>query len=82
MESVVARRAAMPLARPLDANPPITFGARTALNNRAQAHERLGITLIHAEPYDAPARGKMERWWRTLPSRSSTSSGTWRRSTT
>lgn len=30
------------------------------------ACERLGITLIHAKPYDAPARGKMERFWRTL----------------
>jgi len=28
--------------------------------------ERLGITLIHARPRDAPARGKMERFWRTL----------------
>jgi len=28
--------------------------------------ERLGITLIHARPYDAPARGKMERFWRSL----------------
>lgn len=28
--------------------------------------ERLGVTLIHARPYDAPARGKMERFWRTL----------------
>lgn len=27
---------------------------------------RLGIALIHAKPYDAPARGKMERFWRTL----------------
>ena len=27
---------------------------------------RLGITLLHARPYDAPARGKMERFWRTL----------------
>jgi putative transposase len=26
----------------------------------------LGVTLIHAKPYDAPARGKMERFWRTL----------------
>jgi transposase InsO family protein len=25
---------------------------------------RLGITLLHAKPYDAPARGKMERFWR------------------
>ena len=30
------------------------------------ACERLGITLIHARPYDAAARGKMERFWRTL----------------
>jgi transposase InsO family protein len=28
--------------------------------------ERLDLTLIHARPYDAPARGKMERFWRTL----------------
>lgn len=27
---------------------------------------RLGITLVHARPYDPEARGKMERWWRTL----------------
>jgi transposase InsO family protein len=27
---------------------------------------RIGITLIHAKPYDAPARGKMERFWRTM----------------
>jgi putative transposase len=27
---------------------------------------RLGINLLHARPYDAPARGKMERFWRTL----------------
>jgi len=27
---------------------------------------RLGVTLLHARPYDAPARGKMERFWRTL----------------
>ena len=30
------------------------------------ACERLEITLLHARPYDAPARGKMERFWRTL----------------
>jgi len=30
------------------------------------ACERLGITLVHARPGDAPARGKMERFWRTL----------------
>ena len=28
--------------------------------------ERLGVTLLHARPGDAPARGKMERFWRTL----------------
>lgn len=28
--------------------------------------ERLGVSLVHARPYDAPARGKMERFWRTL----------------
>ncbi len=27
---------------------------------------RLGITLSHAQPYDPQARGKMERYWRTL----------------
>ena len=27
---------------------------------------RLGISLLHARPYDARARGKMERFWRTL----------------
>lgn len=30
------------------------------------ACERIGITLVHAKPYDAPARGKMERFWSTL----------------
>jgi putative transposase len=27
---------------------------------------RLGLTLMHARPYDAQARGKIERFWRTL----------------
>lgn len=27
---------------------------------------RLGIQLLHASPYDPQARGKMERFWRTL----------------
>ncbi len=27
---------------------------------------RLGITLLHAQPYDPQACGKMERFWRTL----------------
>jgi len=30
------------------------------------ACERLGTTLLHARPYDPQARGKMERFWRTL----------------
>jgi transposase InsO family protein len=30
------------------------------------ACERLGVTLIHATPHDAPARGKMERFWRDV----------------
>jgi transposase InsO family protein len=30
------------------------------------ACERLGVTLLHPRPGDAEARGKMERWWRTL----------------
>lgn len=27
---------------------------------------RMGTSLVHAKPYDAQARGKMERFWRTL----------------
>jgi putative transposase len=27
---------------------------------------RLGVNLLHAQPYDPQARGKMERFWRTL----------------
>jgi len=30
------------------------------------ACERLGIRVVHAAPYDPQARGKMERFWRTL----------------
>jgi len=30
------------------------------------ACSRLGIALLHAKPYDAPARGKMERFWRRM----------------
>jgi hypothetical protein len=26
----------------------------------------MGTALVHAKPYDAPARGKIERFWRTL----------------
>jgi putative transposase len=32
----------------------------------ATACARIGITLMHARPYDPQARGKMERFWRTL----------------
>ena len=32
----------------------------------ATACGRLGIGLVHAKPYDPEARGKMERFWRTL----------------
>lgn len=31
--------------------------------------ERLGVRLVHAEAYDPQARGKMERFWRTLRER-------------
>lgn len=31
--------------------------------------ERVGIRVVHAEPYDPEARGKMERFWRTLRQR-------------
>lgn len=32
----------------------------------ATACSRLGVGLLHATPYDPQARGKMERFWRTL----------------
>lgn len=32
----------------------------------ALATARMGSALVHAKPYDAQARGKMERFWRTL----------------
>ena len=32
----------------------------------ATACARLGVSLIHAKPYDPQARGKMERFWRSL----------------
>ncbi len=35
----------------------------------AVACGRLGMGLIHARPYDPQARGKMERFWRTLRAR-------------
>lgn len=33
------------------------------------ACRRLGIQLVHAQPYDPQARGKMERFWRTARER-------------
>ncbi|ATB51296.1 DDE-type integrase/transposase/recombinase [Corallococcus macrosporus] len=41
-------------------------GATYRGDTLATACARLGISLLHARPYDAPARGKMERFWRTL----------------
>lgn len=35
----------------------------------ALACARLGVNLIHARPYDPQARGKMERFWRTMRQR-------------
>lgn len=35
----------------------------------AVACQRLGIRLIHAQPYDPEARGKMERFWKTARER-------------
>jgi len=32
----------------------------------ATACGRVGVSLLHARPYDPQARGKMERFWRTL----------------
>ena len=32
----------------------------------ATACSRLGVALVHARPYDPQARGKMERFWRSL----------------
>src|SRR3970282_1803695 len=46
---------------------PITQSAHsTCWGCRWCACARVGTGLIHAKPYDAPARGKMERFWRTL----------------
>ncbi len=41
-------------------------GATYRGNTLALACARMGTSLVHAKPYDAPARGKMERFWRTL----------------
>jgi len=41
-------------------------GAAYRSRHLALVCARLGITLIHARPYDAPAKGKQERWFRTV----------------
>jgi putative transposase len=41
-------------------------GATYRGDHLSTACARMGISLLHARPYDAPARGKMERFWRTL----------------
>ncbi|NIR61790.1 MAG: transposase [Gammaproteobacteria bacterium] len=41
-------------------------GATYSGHALATACTRMGIALVHAKPYDAPARGKMERLWRTM----------------
>ena len=41
-------------------------GATYRGHTLALACARMGTSLLHAKPYDAPARGKMERFWRTL----------------
>jgi putative transposase len=62
LEMLVAalRRHGLPDALYLD-NGPTYVGESLRLGC-----ERLGITLLHARPYDPQARGKMERFWRTL----------------
>ena len=44
-------------------------GATYRGHTLALACARMGTTLVHAKPYDAPARGKMERFWRTFRER-------------
>lgn len=41
-------------------------GATYSGDALATACGRLGVALVHATPYDPQARGKMERFWRTL----------------
>ena len=37
--------------------------------NLAEACARVGITLLHSEPFDSPSRGKIERYFRTVRGR-------------
>lgn len=55
-----ARRHGLPDAFYLD------NGATYSGTTLRVACERLRVTLLHAAPYDAEARGKMERFWRSL----------------
>jgi transposase InsO family protein len=41
-------------------------GAAYRSQHLALVCAKLGITLIHARPYDAAAKGKQERWFRTV----------------
>ncbi|HBQ12545.1 MAG TPA: transposase [Myxococcales bacterium] len=41
-------------------------GSTYSGDSLATACGRLGVALVHAKPYDPQARGKMERFWRTL----------------
>lgn len=41
-------------------------GAAYRSHHLALVCAKLGVTLIHARPYDAAAKGKQERWFRTV----------------
>ncbi len=41
-------------------------GAAYRSKHLALVCAKLGVTLVHAKPYDAAAKGKIERWFRTL----------------
>lgn len=59
MFAATLRRAGKPDALFLD------NGATYSGEALATMCARLGVSLLHARPYDPEARGKMERWWRT-----------------
>lgn len=44
-------------------------GSAFSSQHLAEAAARIGVTLLHSEPYDAPARGKVERFFRTVRDR-------------
>lgn len=41
-------------------------GSAFSSHQLSLACARLGVALVHSKPYDAPSRGKIERWFRTL----------------